>query len=415
MTENIPDLLSTSEKLLLCLCRTGLSTAEKEEVNGMAGKIIDWDLFVRQANKHGVVALAHENLTDAGCNGLIPPEPLKILQQGYMSSLARNTVLSERLGRILSLARQEGIRIVLLKGMALEKTIYGDKGLRQMNDIDLLTDRKEAVPLRNLLLKEGYWSIPFISPLHETIMPSYGKHLPEMYFKGVSVEIHFSLFGGKNNLTEGFLKRAIQQGEKEGGYFTPEPCSEFLYLLKHLVTHEKQGASQLRLYADLVNLLRRHKKEILSLRLYEDSVHAGLESKLYSKLKILNSFWGINLPSWVDSLPRDQGERELAENFAEFIRNPGKTEVSPDDENLLKPLMEIPGVKDKLFFAAGYIFPSVTFMKFRYKTESMTKALLFYPVRLHRLICIVLKMFLKNSGRKFSQLKPVLPGFLGKS
>ena len=162
MTENIPDLLSTSEKLLLCLCRTGLSTAEKEEVNGMAGKIIDWDLFVRQANKHGVVALAHENLTDAGCNGLIPPEPLKILQQGYMSSLARNTVLSERLGRIISLARREGFRIVLLKGMALEKTIYGDKGLRQMNDIDLLTDRKEAVPLRNLLLKEGYWSIPFI-------------------------------------------------------------------------------------------------------------------------------------------------------------------------------------------------------------------------------------------------------------
>lgn len=413
MTEKSPDLLSPSQKLLLCLCRTGLTPAEKEEISRLAGEVNDWDLFVNLANKHGIVALTHKNLAEAGCSGLIPAGTSKTLYQGYLSSLARNTALSERLDHILHLARQEGIRIILLKGMALEKTIYGDRGLRQMNDIDLLTDRKDAVPLRNLLLSEGYWSIPFISPLHEKIMPSYGKHLPEMYLNGVSVEIHFNLFEGrKNKLTEEFLKRAVKQGEKERGYYVPEPCTGFLYLIKHLVSHEKEGASQLRLYADLVNLIRRHNKEILTLRLYEDAVNAGLELQLYSKLKILSSFWGIKLPSWVESLPRNQGEKELAEKFAAFLRKPEKIKVSHDEANLLKPVMEIPGVKDKLLFIAGYIFPSVTFMRFRYKTDSGIKAMLYYPVRLLRLISISFRIILSKTWEQISPIKTVLPGIL---
>jgi hypothetical protein len=247
-------------------------------------------------------------------------------------------------------------------------------------------------------------------------MPSYGKHLPEMYLNGVSVEIHFSLFEGrKNRLNEEFLKKAVKQGEKEGGYYVPEPCTGFLYLIKHLVSHEKEGASQLRLYADLVNLIRHHKKEILTLRLYEDAVNAGLELQLYSKLKILGSFWGIKLPSWVESLPRKQGEKELAEKFAVFLRNPEKIKVSHDEADLLKPVMEIPGIKDKLLFVAGYIFPSVTFMKFRYKTDSGLKALLYYPVRLSRMISISFRVILSKTWKQFSPINVVLPGILRNS
>jgi len=230
------------------------------------------------------------------------------------------------------------------------------------------------------------------------------------------VEIHFSLFEGrKNKLNEEFLKKAVKQGEKEGRYYVPEPCTGFLYLIKHLVSHEKEGASQLRLYADLVNLIRHHKKEILTLRLYEDAVKAGLELQLYSKLKILGSFWGIKLPSWVESLPRNQGEKELAEKFAEFLRKPEKIKVSHDEADLLKPVMEIPGIKDKLLFVAGYIFPSITFMKFRYKTDSGSKALLYYPVRLLRLIAISFRLILKKAGSQISPLiKPILPGIIVK-
>jgi hypothetical protein len=230
------------------------------------------------------------------------------------------------------------------------------------------------------------------------------------------VEIHFSLFEGrKNRLNEEFLTKAVNQGEKEGGYFVPEPCTGFLYLIKHLVSHEKEGASQLRLYADLVNLIRHHKKEILTLRLYEDAVNAGLELQLYSKLKILGSFWGIKLPSWVESLPRKQGEKELAEKFAEFLRQPQKTKVSHNEADMLKPVMEIPGIKDKLLFVAGYIFPSVTFMKFRYKTDSGIKALLYYPVRLLRLISVSFSMILSKTLKQFSPIKAVLPEILRNS
>ena len=40
--------------------------------------------------------------------------------------------------------RKAGIKHILLKGMALEHTLYGSKGLRQMTDCDILIKSEEA-------------------------------------------------------------------------------------------------------------------------------------------------------------------------------------------------------------------------------------------------------------------------------
>ncbi len=390
MIEDSLKRLTAEERLLLSLCRIDFNSEQKKEVQKHAGEIRDWDSFVRMANEHGIIALSWFNLIETGCRKIVPAGYLDKMHSAYLGSLARNTLLSERCGQVLSLARQKGIKVILLKGMALEKSIYGNKGVRQMSDIDILVSREDAVPLRNILLKNGFVSVPLISPLHERIMPSYGKHLPEMCYNGTTVEIHFKLFDQKGNrLSEDMIRQAVTTGEDNNEVYIAAPRLCFLYLVRHLDRHEAGGTSQLRLYADLAVLLSAYRNEILNLRLFEEAQSVNLAAALSAKLHILNTFWGFSLPQWTGSLPRSGSALNINNTFVQFLRNPKSNLPETEPESLLKPLKEIPGIFDRLLFITGYIFPSLTFMKFRYKTTTRKKALLYYPVRLLKLVKIM--------------------------
>src|SRR5664280_884465 len=224
----MPDYLSQllpEEKLLLCLCRLSFSDQQKAEICDLVKQITNWPRFVTLANEHGIIALCRHNLVTLHCDATIPEKYREILHAGYLKSLSRNTKMFELLKEVLSIAASENIKVVLLKGLALEKTIYGNSGLRQMNDLDILVRIEDAIKLRNLLLKNSFKSQPAISPLHEKILPSYGKHLPEMYKNGLSVEIHFKLFEQKgNSLTEQFIENSMSLYEfPDSKTFHPEP------------------------------------------------------------------------------------------------------------------------------------------------------------------------------------------------
>ena len=116
---------------------------------------------------------------------------LDIMHSAYLKNLSRNTFLYNQLEEIDSLAEKENIKIVLLKGAALEKTLYGNKGLRQMSDIDILVGHDKAALLRRILLKTDLNLAPLVSRFSRKNNAGFGKHLPEMYKNGIAVEIHF--------------------------------------------------------------------------------------------------------------------------------------------------------------------------------------------------------------------------------
>ncbi len=186
--------LTAEEKLLISLCRLNFNEEQKSEIRDLMKEVKDWDHFVNLSNEHGIVALCWYNINETGNSNNLPERQLEILHLAYLKNLTRNTFLFNQLKEIVSLSKNEKIKIVLLKGLALEKTVYGNKGLRQMNDIDILVRQDKAASLRRILLKNGYKSAPLVSSFHENIMPAYGKHLPEMYKNGISTEIHFKLF-----------------------------------------------------------------------------------------------------------------------------------------------------------------------------------------------------------------------------
>jgi hypothetical protein len=428
------DKLLPEEKLLLRLCRLEFSAAQKEEIATLVKQVSDWDQFVRLANEHGIIALCWNNIVALRTDDNLPASCLEQLHKGYLASVARNTRIFSLLGEVAGIAKDEGIDLIILKGLALEKTIYGNRGLRQMNDLDILVKSEHAIKLRKALLKNGFESIPMISSLHEKILPSYGKHLPELYKDGLSVEIHFKLFDQKgNSLTEQFIensmpvyefpdsitinaerktrnpkretpnaKRETQNAERETRNAEPEtvlnphpiphtpyPLYHFIYLVKHLAKHEAGRVSQLRLYTDLTLLLPQVINQLVNSRATEFIALTGLDDSLSEKLFLLQSFWDIEIPA-EGSLKMNEAEQgKVSERFIQFIRHPKDMRNDEKPDSLLKPLREFEGLWPKVLFITGYLFPSIKFMKYRYKLNSGFAAILYYPVRWYKMLSLI--------------------------
>ena len=172
--------------------------------------------------RHGVAALVWQNITDLGLAEAVPeqerlPKTSGSKQlPGYHSSPQRPLKLSQSL-------EKEGIRTLLLKGLALEHTVYGSRGLRQMSDADLLVAPEDALRAQDILIKAGFISRPMKSPLYRHIIFNPGNHLPELHRRGISVDLH-----------TGFSARRAEPLSEEplrGRKRFPSPAELFLYFL----------------------------------------------------------------------------------------------------------------------------------------------------------------------------------------
>jgi hypothetical protein len=290
------------------------------------------------------------------------------------------------MGEVLHLLNNEDIKTVILKGLALENSVYGNAGLRQMTDVDILINREECIKARNILLKAGYVSLPVKSFFHKMIIPNYGKHLPSLIKGGASVEIHHKLFGdGNNEFTKLLYDSSYEvniSGEKA---WFPQPQIFFLYLVRHLSTHEMNNESQLRLYTDLVVLTGKYYDEILNYNLIKYATEAGMSETLASHLEILKEIWDISFPEWINVFIDKWHKEDPVKKFLFFLRSPKNNPPGDKPGYYRQIINDIPGFHRKFLFVLGDIFPTISFMKNRYKCKSTWRVMLYYPHRLGKI------------------------------
>jgi hypothetical protein len=253
--------------------------------------------------------------------------------------MVRNTWLTERWKEVNTILTDAGIKHVLLKGMALEHTLYGAKGLRQMNDNDILVKREEALEAWNLLQKEGFTYELLKSPFHEKILCDIGKHLPCLCKNGYAIEIHHKLYdkspeGDRNQ--NGPIDEAIEIKIGDTQAWILSKKVQLMYLIDHFKKHESEGDCQLRLYTDIV--------------LFDKT----------SRIEIPDQFV-------LNPLQHDK---------TQYRRVPYKATIS-----------SVP-IKYRLRFIIRDIFPSMRWMKNRYKCSAF-KAILHYPPRIGKLLWLI--------------------------
>jgi len=430
--------------LLLLLSRVEFTDEEKLRLRQGCKSFHGWRLFTDLAVRHGVAALVWQNICDLSLDGHVP-EPERTIFEGLrFKSIARVAYITNTAAEAVDILEKKGIRVLLLKGLALEHTVYGSRGLRQMSDADLLVAPGDALRARDILAGAGFASMPMKSRFYRHIMLDLGNHLPEMHRGGISVDLHYRLFGTEG---EEMVSRAISEAERISAvgktFHVLPPVSSFLGLVSHIHKHEVKGEFQLRLYADIYLLLNKHGSVIMNKDLMTAAEQAGIPAEVRVVLTVMEQAWGLDVPGdmtagsakmaalhgGMKDLPGDMTagsakmaalsgemksltgeitalsgemkarpgeEQRKADRFMYDVMLPGQITPESQREMFTRNLHSMKGFKKKMIFIAGDIFPSVEFMKRRYGCQSTLSALLHYPHRLGKLIWI----FSPESGIK---------------
>jgi len=373
--------------LLLMLSRVEFTEEETDWVRNECASYTGWKLFTDLAVRHGVAALVWQNICDLSLDRFVP-DPERIILEGLrFKSIARVAYITNAASEAVDILERNGIRVVLLKGLALEHTVYGSRGLRQMSDADLLVSPGDALKAMDILAGAGFESMPMKSGLYRHIILDLGNHLPELHRGGISVDLHYRLFGPEGGE---LVSRAISEAEEisAGGkiFHVLPPVTSFLGLVSHIYKHEVKGEFQLRLYTDIYLLLKKHGSAIINPQLMAAAAQAGIEAEVRVILTVMKRAWGLELPAEMEA--RTEEEQKMAGRFMHDLIFPGMITPESQREMFTRNLHSMKGLRKKLIFIAGDLFPSVDFLKRRYGCRSTLSALLHYPHRLGKLIWI---------------------------
>ena len=150
--------LSSENRLLLYCAQTKIPEDKLNKVKDIISLPLNWEEVLKSALWHHIAPLLYHNLKDIQGSHFIPQEIMDQLRKAYYGNLVRNMNIYAELKRILDVFRENGIKVIVLKGAALAETVYANIGLRQMNDIDLLVREQGLDRAEELMAELGYIS-----------------------------------------------------------------------------------------------------------------------------------------------------------------------------------------------------------------------------------------------------------------
>ena len=153
------------------------------------GQGVDWAEFLELASRHGLQALAHRVLEGSG----VPPEAARSLWMASVERRRCNAVLSRELARVATALEGHGISCIPFKGPTLSVLAYGDSGVREFGDLDVLVRPRDVPAARRVLEGLGYRPEYAIAPHAERALLDARKHY-DIVLRGEAgnvVELHW--------------------------------------------------------------------------------------------------------------------------------------------------------------------------------------------------------------------------------
>ena len=174
--------------LLLHCVRRFVGSETEEDPCSLISRVPDWSFFFRLASDHGVAPLVFQFIHEADSNALL--EPYSGASTQPLENARQSLVLTAELLAVLDLFDLHSIPALTFKGPALAAELYGNLGLRDFCDIDILVRRDDVQRAKKALLAHGYRTDLPTRPAEES---AYLKSRYELHFtaqNGSFVEIH---------------------------------------------------------------------------------------------------------------------------------------------------------------------------------------------------------------------------------
>ena len=246
--------------MLIRSAQVGMESKNGEPIRAQLPPGVDWRISLKP--RSGMGCCRSYILTSAQFS----PTPLP--RQSWNSSgtiigtiRCANFVLTGELLTLLRLFEKQGIRAVPFKGLTLAAFAYGDLGLRDIGDLDLLVRKRDIPRARELLIAQGYQPMFALNRVQEA---AYLRSLCQLPFVCAEppgmVELHTKIMPREFSFPLDFARlwdrrTSISLGGQEVPSFSPEDL--LLVLCAHGAKHLW---TCLKWICDVAQLIRAHPK-----------------------------------------------------------------------------------------------------------------------------------------------------------
>lgn len=387
---------SWEDKLLLYCSRLSMDEDTELKIKGILNESLDWNYIMECSVTQGISPLLYRNLSKISNGKGIPNETMKCLEKMYYSNLARNMLLYDELGKILTAFKRAGFDAIVLKGAFLAEEIYKNIGLRPMSDVDLLIKEKDLQKAKKELTELKYSATSvFPTRLHEQFQTVLGEELPFIHQnKGIFIEIHWDIQPPQAPYKIDVNKfwnnvNPVKIAGVETLCFTSEDLLQHLclHLDKHINNNAAPPARPLRDYCDIAEVTRHYKDTINWNYLLQSSKDYGIENPIFQGLSTAKRYFGAFVPEYILSeLEPVKSDTHFEVIFKRTIEGDLKKKNYRDETGYLMNLEKIDGFWNKSRIILGDVFPSKEFMMYRYSIKSEKQVYMYYLIRLVQLL-----------------------------
>jgi hypothetical protein len=323
-------------ELILCCVRISEDSARAEHIRALLQEQIDWQYLFRIAHEHRVMPLLFWNL-NAACPEAIPEAILSQLQDRFHENNLRNLARTRELLGIVREFGTRGIPVIPYKGPILAAEVYGNLGLREFGDLDVLVHQQDITKAREALVSLGYQPQYRLTAAQEAAFLRYEREYTFSHGdKGSVVELHWEVApkAFPFSLNAACLWSRLERVTLAGHTLTTfSPEDLLLILCVHGADHRWRRLAWIR---DVAELLRAN-PEINWGRIVQEATAQGSDRILFVGVYLASDVLGANLPKkFAGRLGTDPAVRRIARLARKQLFIEGPQGIF-DEDSLFQP------------------------------------------------------------------------------
>ena len=292
-------MISREAELVVNLVSAYVRGADGESVAAMVKPEIDWNEVERIATWHAVVPILYQVL--AARPDCAPAEQLARWHGTVRANRVRNAYLENAVVRIAKALADRGVTALAFKGPVLAAAAYGDPGLREFIDLDILVRPSDLGPCRATLAALGYRSeYSGLSDEDKTFFQSYQETFNSDDWL-VPLDVHSRLnprYFAYAPEGEALFRRAVEFELRSGGVKTLSNTDLVIHLCAHGAKH---GWDSLGWILDIAAFVRRN-PEIDWRSMLNDAAAAGGRRLLLLGIYLIRDLLKAPIPEEVMAL-----------------------------------------------------------------------------------------------------------------
>jgi hypothetical protein len=263
-----------------------------DRINALLRQTVDWPVLLSLAEEHGVIGHLARRIRQIPSGA---PEGIQQeLQERSRAQILSALAMTAELLRLLEEFRDKSIEVLAIKGPVLSLRAYGDPGLRQYGDLDLLLRSADIESATRLMVKAGYEPQVPLNAIRNRKIP--GEYLFRKLSTRILVELHTELslryFPRTLPIDEYFQRQSkVAVDGREVPAMAAE--DEFVHICVHGTKHLWE---RLLWIADVAAILARPEK--LNWKLVGDSaLQVGATRMVHLGMLLAHDVLGARLPA----------------------------------------------------------------------------------------------------------------------